>query len=118
MMPKHRMVHLLITGTLLGVLVLAACGSATTEDQSPVPNVPEEANRAIADLAKRLDIDADRIEIVRVESVEWPDTSLGCPRPGQAYAQVITPGHIVVLSANGQEYEYHTGGDQIIACEP
>ncbi len=118
MTPKYRWIHLFITGTLLGVLVLAACGSAATEDQSPGPNVPEEANRAIADLAKRLDINADRIEVVRVESVEWPDTSLGCPQPGQAYAQVITPGQILVLSANGQEYEYHTSGDQIVACEP
>jgi hypothetical protein len=121
MTPKYRWIHLLVTGSLLCILALAACGSSANEGQPPAstaPSLPEGANLAIADLAKRLDITADQIEAVRVESVEWPDTSLGCPQPGQAYAQVITPGQIVVLSANGQEYEYHTGGDQIVACEP
>ena len=121
MNSRNRLVNILLIGLILGVLSLAACGSSANQGQPPAltaPSLPEGANLAIADLAKRLDITADQIEAVRVESVEWPDTSLGCPQPGQAYAQVITPGQIVVLSANGQEYEYHTGGDQIVACEP
>jgi hypothetical protein len=43
-----------------------------------------------------------------VEAVDWSDTSLGCPEPGMAYAQVITPGYLIVLGAAGQTYEYHT----------
>lgn len=118
---RYRFTTTLIVSLMLGLLVLAACGSSADQGQPPAataPNQPEGANLAIADLAKRLDIGADQIEVVRIESVEWPDTSLGCPEPGQAYAQVMTPGYIVVLAAGDQEYEYHTGGDQIVACEP
>jgi hypothetical protein len=45
--------------------------------------------------------------VVRVEAVEWPDTSLGCPKPGEFYAQVITPGYLIVLAVDGEEIEYH-----------
>lgn len=111
----------LIMGMVAGILMLAACGSSTGEGQPPAataPNLPEGANLAIADLAERLNLDSGEIEVVRTEPVDWPDTSLGCPEPGQAYAQVITPGHIVVLKAKGQEYEYHIGGDQVVTCAP
>ena len=68
----------------------------------------------------RLGRPADKItlfDVVRVTEEEWPDSSLGCPKPGQAYLQVITPGYRVVLGANGKEYEYHTDmASQVIAC--
>ena len=65
--------------------------------------------RAVADLAQRLGMDADQIEVVSVRAVEWRDGSLGCPSGGMMYPQVITPGYLIVLSANGVQYEYHTG---------
>ena len=40
--------------------------------------------------------------------MEWSDASLGRPQPGMMYAQVITPGYLVVLEADGQQYTYHT----------
>jgi hypothetical protein len=34
------------------------------------------------------------------------------------YAQVITPGFVVILSAQGTEYEYHTdAGRFVVWCE-
>jgi hypothetical protein len=72
---------------------------------------------ATADLAQQLNIPADQVEMVRVEPVQWPDTSLGCPQPGMLYAQVIMPGYLIVLSAEGQEYEYHADYGQVIRCE-
>jgi hypothetical protein len=33
-----------------------------------------------------------------------------------AYAQVITPGYLIVLEAKGQTYEYHSGGEQLLLC--
>lgn len=128
-MSRVRLEIVLIIGLAIGVLILAACGSGPTEGQSPLatppeeqvatpPNVPEGVKLSIADLAKRLGIDASQIEAVRIEPVDWPDTSLGCPQPGQAYAQVITPGYLVILTAGGQEYEYHTNLSQIVTCEP
>ncbi len=70
---------------------------------------------AKADLARRLGISPDEIETQSVEQTEFPDASLGVPEPGQSYAQVITPGYIIKLTVEGQVYEYHAGGDRVVA---
>lgn len=61
---------------------------------------------AKADLAKRLGVDVDSIAVVSRERVEWPDTSLGNPKPSMVYAQVITPGYRLILEADGQTYTH------------
>ncbi len=55
-----------------------------------------------------------------MEAVDWSDASLGCPEPGQVYAQVITPGYRVLLEAAGKEYEVHTDqiGRSAVICGP
>jgi hypothetical protein len=74
---------------------------------------------AIADLAKQRGADPARISVVTVEAVEWPDAGLGCPQPGRAYAQVITPGYRVTLGLDGQSFRYHTNrsGSALILCQ-
>ena len=59
------------------------------------------------ELATRLGSPVADIHLVSVEPVEWPDTSLGCPKPGMAYAQVITPGFRLILGAGQATYEFH-----------
>ena len=69
------------------------------------------------DLARRLKVPVSDISVVSVEAVDWPDTSLGCPQPGMAYAQVITPGFRMVVEAAGESYEYHADRDsQVVVC--
>jgi len=74
---------------------------------------------ARADLARRLGLKTEAIiAVVSVEAVDWPSTALGCPQPGLMYAQVITPGYLVILIAQGERYEYHTDmGRQAVLCE-
>jgi len=48
---------------------------------------------------------------VSTQIVEWPDSCLGVSTPGLACSQILTPGYLVTLQANGQQYEYHTNGD-------
>ena len=67
-------------------------------------------NQAIADLAQRLSIPAAQIKLVEATAVVWPDSSLGCPQPGMAYTQVPQDGLLIRLQADGQIYEYHSGG--------
>ncbi len=63
------------------------------------------------DLARRLGVDPSEVTVVSVEEVTWRDGSLGCPRPGMMYPQVLTDGSRVVLQAQGgRRYEYHAGG--------
>jgi hypothetical protein len=68
-------------------------------------------------LAVRLAVPVDEIRIVSVEPRDWPDASLGCPQPGRAYAQVITPGYRVVLEFQGTSYPYHTSMASAVACD-
>ncbi len=74
--------------------------------------------RAREDLAARTGIWPERLAIRSAAPVEWPDSALGCPAPGQGYLQMITPGFRVVLEAAGRPYDYHTDrGDQLLLCE-
>jgi hypothetical protein len=79
---------------------------------------PDNRDLALADLAAKLNVSPDAITVQVVEPIEWPDASLGCPKPSMMYAQVITPGYRIVLEVNGESYEYHTGGGGIVRCQP
>ena len=111
---------------LSALALLASCGSddddgggdaTTTAPASAGTTVPgsgsdaadEEA--AIADLAQRQGADPADIEVVSVENVTWPDSSVGCPEEGMQYAQMLTDGVRIVLELDGQQYEYHASAD-------
>lgn len=128
--------------SILGFALLAGCvAPVTTTNPSATPTpivtmitatLPASrsvddsvaAERAVAsvtivDLSQRLDIPADEVTVVSIEEVRWPDTSLGCPAPDMAYAQMVVDGVKIVLEANGQTYAYH-GRDPktIFLCTP
>jgi hypothetical protein len=69
-------------------------------------------------LAGALAVPVERVEVQKAEDVDWPDASLGCPEKDRRYAQVITPGHRVVLKAGGRTYEVHTAGSRAVVCPP
>jgi len=62
----------------------------------------------ISALAESLGIDPSEIKVVSTQVVEWPDACLGVYLPGKACAEVITPGFLIVVEADGKRYEYHT----------
>lgn len=89
----------------------------------PQPGTPggtsELVNEVTADLSKRENIATSAVNVVTIQSVNWSDSSLGCPEPGMNYLMVITPGYRIVLEADGKEYFYHT--DQrgyFVLCPP
>jgi len=58
-------------------------------------------------------------EVISVEAVTWPDSSLGCPSPGVSYTQALVDGVRVVVTVDGQQYDYRFGsGDQPKLCTP
>jgi hypothetical protein len=83
--------------------------------------VQPERDRAIRlateTLARHLDVAADKIRLVRAEAVDWPNSSLGCPKEGMSYMQVIVPGFRVRLAVGDREHAVHTGGNRAIVCE-
>ncbi len=92
-------------------------GAIDLLDDQTLPRLTE---RAIADLMQATDAAADEITVVSTEEVEWSDSSLGCPEPDTMYAQVITPGYVIVLESGGHTYEYHAGTDPegpLVQCQ-
>ena len=75
------------------------------------PSLADSIDAAIIDLATTLGVDSSLVGITSVSSVTWSDAALGCPRPGYAYAQIITPGFLVVLVHQDREYRYHSDLD-------
>lgn len=107
---------------------ITSAPAATTATPLPIATpiaTPEPADSVLdpvlesaarGDLAQRLGIAATAITVRTVESVDWPDASLGCPQPGMMYAQVITPGYRIVLEAGGERYEYHGSTNNVVFC--
>ena len=89
-----------------------------TPSEAPIPpGAAQVVQLAKEHLAKDKGLDLAKIRVVKVESVEWGDTSLGCPQPGMMYAQVITPGYRVLLSDGTKDYEYHTDtANRVVPC--
>jgi hypothetical protein len=73
-------------------------------------------DRIRADLARRQGIAVGEVKLKTIQRATWPDTSLGCPRPGKTYAQVITEGQSLELEAAGRTYRYHTSGSRFVYC--
>ncbi|MFO7537393.1 MAG: hypothetical protein R6X32_04950 [Chloroflexota bacterium] len=71
-----------------------------------------------ADLSRHLQIAVDQIETEQVESVTWPDGSLGCPQPGYMYTQALVEGYRVTLKVADKRFYYHTQGTQhFVRCD-
>lgn len=84
------------------------------------PGLQALIERAKADLAQRLSIPASQIKAIETKEVFWPDASLGCPQPGIAYAQIPTPGYLIMLVYSGDQFEYHadTHGSTLFCENP
>lgn len=65
----------------------------------------------IKQLAANLGLQESDISVVSNTDVEFGDACLGVAMEGVLCAQVVTPGHIIVLEAKGMQYEYHTSAD-------
>lgn len=75
-------------------------------------------SQAIEDLAQRLNVTPEQIEVVEIQTVTWPDASLGCPQSGMMYTQIVTQGYRIMLTVEDKTYEYHTDTQQqVIYCE-
>ena len=74
------------------------------------------AQLAIDTLASDLGIDRDSIEVDTVKAIEWRDSSLGCPKPGVAYLDVVTPGHKVILRVGQEIHVVHEAGNRAFRC--
>lgn len=80
------------------------------------PEQRDLARLAVATLAADLGVPEDEVLVDTIRAVDWPDSSLGCPQPGQAYLQVVTPGHKITLRVDGQFHFVHEARGKAFVC--
>ena len=82
------------------------------------PELMDEVKAATVDLAARIKTTPAKIEVLEAISVVWRDSSMGCPKPGMDYLQVLTPGVRIRLRFGLTVFEYHgAGGRAPVYCE-
>ncbi len=81
-------------------------------NEEPVSTIDRLGQLAATDLSERLGIDISSVNVIDVEEVTWSDASLGCPQKDFQYAQVLTPGVRIMLTAQEISYTYHAGADR------
>ena len=70
-------------------------------------------------LTEQEGIDASSATLMKIERVDWSDSSLGCPEEGRSYAQAIIPGLRLVFDNGSGTLEVHSNldGTQLVTCE-
>ena len=87
-------------------------GSSSSADPQPA------VDAAQRDAAAHLGVSPAALKVDQVEPRQWGDSSLGCPKPGQMYSQIVTPGFVIIISGAGKQLEYHadTRG-RVVLCQ-
>ena len=102
---------------LAAAALLTACGG-NGQDAAQAPELPEDLESLVMlaklDLSLKTGTNVEEIRTLSVEEINFSDASLGVREPGVEYAQVVTPGLIIMLEADGEEYEYHASGARVI----
>ncbi|QPC84694.1 LysM peptidoglycan-binding domain-containing protein [Phototrophicus methaneseepsis] len=98
------------------MLVLTVPALAQETDLS----APDQIQYALDDLSTRT---GQTVTLTTITSYTWQerqysDSSLGCPQPGEMYAQVITPGYQFDVTYSGVTYDYRVSedGSTVIMC--
>lgn len=96
--------------------------TSSGEENQPVAlegNTREQMEaRARADLARRLSLPVDEIEVADTRAVQWTDSSLGCAQRGHAYQPIRSEGWIITLTHQDRQTVYHADRYRAIPCPP
>lgn len=85
-------------------------GQPATSPPEGIPTGPGEQT-VVKQLATSLGLEVSEISVLSSEEVEFGNACLDVAMEGIMCAQVITPGRIIVLEAEGLQYAYHTTED-------
>ena len=108
-----RLIILLLFLTLISGCIDKGQESIIYREET-IPEYSPVVDMAKKDLAEKLNLQVENIQLVKQEAVDWPDSSLGYPEEGMMYSQVITPGFRIILKADGKFYEYHSDYKRIV----
>jgi hypothetical protein len=77
------------------------------------PEAQPMVDLVLEDAAIQLGVEPSALTVTAIDTVDWPDSSLGCPEDGGVYAQVISPGYRITVTDGTTTLEYHTGPNDI-----
>ena len=97
--------------TLSSLLLFSACDNARNP---PLPTDPGNVARRV--VAEFLSLPITDVILVSLEAQDFNDSSLGCPEPGMAYQQVITPGYRASVEADGRRFDVRIAGGHGRIC--
>lgn len=120
-----------VLATLVAVVIVGACGQATTAEPAMTPTTTKTVRPSasgdttdavsapaglpathwsaiVADLQRR-GAPTDAIQVVSAEAKTWPNGAWGCPKPGTTYTQALVQGYRVVLTTGDTTYDYRFG---------
>jgi len=108
-----KMWRVWVVSVMFTGLVLAACGTggAETVATQVIPALedvlpPDAALNIRNQVSEILGVPVESIQLKSVEPTDWPNVCLGLPEPEEVCNEVITPGWLLVFTAEGQEYRF------------
>lgn len=113
--PQHGGIFAVIL--FAGALTLACSPREAAEEsapQQPAATSPEMVATQV--VSEFLSVPATDVSVISAEAQEFNDSSLGCPVPGMSYMQVLTPGHRVVVEADGRRFDIRVSGGHGKIC--
>lgn len=72
---------------------------------------------AISKVNDKIPASRDTVTNIRIRSIQWPDSSLGCAEPGVEYLQKVTPGYLVNLKVDEEFYTVNVGDNRAVICD-
>ncbi len=120
---KLNKTQMILSSFVISLILLgSACSLSSNQDSgsgdAPVPLSSEDIDSLVMlakfDLALKTGADIEKMDVESVKEFNFMDASLGVPEPGVEYTQVITPGYIIIIYAEGETYEYHASGERVV----
>ena len=123
--PRKKWIAI-TTSIILFAMVLTACAQNPAQNATPTaqptvqPTVTSTSSGSTSDMAiaaaksmladqfKGTSVD---IQLVDMQSVQWPDSCLGVPQAGIMCAMHVVEGYRITFQANGLIYEVHSNQD-------
>jgi hypothetical protein len=104
---------------------MGGAGGPSTTLVIPPNASPQEAAVTLAKMrfAEMEGVAAESVVATDIREMQWSSSALGCPEPGQMYAQVITPGYRIVVGTGTKQRTFHSdmgGGGKlptVVTCE-
>jgi Bacterial SH3 domain/WD40-like Beta Propeller Repeat len=113
MITRKQFAALLCVVAALALGTFAIAGAQAAEPTAII-------DAALRDLSQKLGkpLTRQNVDAWTWEQLDFPDASLGCPQPGQTYAQTITRGYKIIFTVGGVVYDYRAlnDGSRVFQC--